>query len=125
EWPTERLAYGVIVQSTIARGTIASVDTTAASAARGVVAVLTAENAPRLPQAGRAGVSPPAGRVLSLLQTRDVRYNGEPIAVVIADSFEHASYAASLVRLAYHADSAALDMAAELGSAQPYTQKIL
>ena len=43
--------------------------------------MLTADNAPRLPQEGRAGVNPPAGRVLSLLQTRDVRYNGEPIAV--------------------------------------------
>src|SRR5207302_4648068 len=125
EWPTERLAYGVIVQSTIARGTIASVDTTAASAARGVVAVLTADNAPRLPQEGRAGVNPPAGRVLSLLQDREVRYNGEPIAVVVAESFEEATHAAFLVRVTYRAATPAVDILKALPSAKPYMQKIL
>jgi len=48
EWPHDRLAYGVVVQSTIPRGEIASIDTAEASAAPGVLAVLTAENAPRI-----------------------------------------------------------------------------
>ena len=125
EWPIENLAYGVIVQSAIARGAITSIDAAPASAAPGVIAVLTADNAPRLPQGGRAGVNPPAGRVLSLLQTREVRYNGEPMALVVADSFERATYAASLVRATYRAEPAAVDMATEVLSAQPYTQKIL
>src|SRR5947209_4859353 len=110
EWPIERLAYGVIVQSTIAQGTIVSIDTAAASALPGVVAVLTADNAPRLPQGGRAGVNPPAGRVLSLLQDRDVRYNGEPVALVVADTFEQATHAASAVRITYRAVTPAVDM---------------
>ena len=125
EWPIDTLAYGAIVQSTVARGTIASIDVASASAAPGVLAVLTCDNAPRLPQDGKAGVSPPAGRVLSLLQSRDVRYNGEPIALVVADSFEHAAYAASTVRATYREEHAAVDMAKALPSAQPYTQKIL
>src|SRR5437763_1049827 len=109
----------------LASAAVASIDAASASAAPGVIAVLTADNAPRLPQGGRAGVNPPAGRVLSLLQTREVRYNGEPMALVVADSFERATYAASLVRATYRAEPAAVDMATEVLSAQPYTQKIL
>ncbi len=125
EWPMERLAYGVIVQSTIARGTIASFDTKAAAAQPGVLLVMTEENAPRLPQRGRAAVNPPIGRVLSLLQDRDVHYNGEPIALVVAESFEQATFAASLVRAHYREERAAVDMHKELPSAQLYTKKIL
>ncbi|HUK33887.1 MAG TPA: xanthine dehydrogenase family protein molybdopterin-binding subunit [Vicinamibacterales bacterium] len=125
EWPLERLTYGVIVQSTIARGTITRFDTAEAAAQPGVLAILTADNAPRLPQHGRAGVNPPAGRVVSALQDRDIRYNGEPIAIVIAESFEQATYAASLVRASYSAEVPAVDMQAELARAEPVTEKIL
>src|SRR5438874_2190629 len=85
EMPMEHVAYGAIVASTIARGRVTAFDTAAASALPGVLAVLTADNAPQLPQAGRAAVNPPAGRVLSLLQSREVAYNGEPIALVVAE----------------------------------------
>jgi xanthine dehydrogenase YagR molybdenum-binding subunit len=125
EWPIEHLAYGVIVQSTIARGTIVSIDSAAAAKAPGVLAVLTVDNAPRLPEQGRAGANPPAGRVLSLLQSREVRYNGEPIALVVAESFEQATHAAALVHAAYRTDTPAVDMNRELPSARPYSQKIL
>jgi xanthine dehydrogenase YagR molybdenum-binding subunit len=125
EWPTARLAYGAIVQSTIARATITALDSSGAERVPGVIAVLTAANAPALPAGGKAGVNPPAGRVLTLLQDREVRYNGEPIALVVAESFEAAAYAASLVRADYHADTPALDMQKELPSAEPYTKKIL
>lgn len=125
EWPLDRVAYGVIVQSTIARGEILQIDTEAAASQPGVLAILTADNAPRLPESGRAGVNPPAGRVLSLLQDREVRYNGEPIALVVAESFEQATYAASLVVATYRADAAALDMETELPHAEPVTEKIL
>jgi xanthine dehydrogenase YagR molybdenum-binding subunit len=124
EWPIEQLAYGVVVQSTIARGRIAKLDTRAAAAQAGVLAILTADNAPALPQQGRAGVNPPAGRVLSLLQDREVRYNGEPIALVVAESFERATYAASLVKVTYNTAVPALDLNAELSNAEPVSEKI-
>jgi len=124
EWPIEGVVYGAIVQSTIAKGVITSYDTAEARAQPGVLAVLTADNAPRLPKNGLAGVRPPAGRVLSLLQTRDVRYNGEPVAVVIADTFERATYAASLVRVEYSEAMPTLDLKAELPHAEPVTEKI-
>ncbi|HET9830809.1 MAG TPA: xanthine dehydrogenase family protein molybdopterin-binding subunit [Vicinamibacterales bacterium] len=125
EWPIEHLAYGVIVQSTIARGHITKIDIQAANAQPGVLAILTADNAPRLPQQGRAGVNPPAGRVLSLLQDREVRYNGEPIALVVAESFEQAIYTASLITATYCVYAPALSMDAELPNAVPVTEKIL
>ncbi len=125
EWAPDRLAYGVIVQSTIARGTITAIDSSAATAQGGVIAVLTADNAPRLPNDGRAAVKPPAGRVLSLLQDRAVRYNGEPIAVVVAETFEQATHAAALLRVTYRPEPPVIDMAQELPHAQPYTEKIL
>jgi xanthine dehydrogenase YagR molybdenum-binding subunit len=125
EWPVEGLTYGVIVQSAIAHGEISAIDTGAASKQPGVLAILTADNAPRLPQHGRAGVNPPAGRVLSLLQDREVRYNGEPVALVVADTFEQATCAASLVHVSYRESEAALDMQQELPHAEPVIGKIL
>src|SRR5262249_46695978 len=122
EGPVGGRAYGVIAQSTTARGEMVALDTAAAEAQDGVLAILTADNAPTLPQRGRAGVNPPAGRVLSLLQDREVRYNGEPIALVIAESFEQATYAASLVRASYRTAVPALDMRAELAHAEPVTE---
>src|SRR5215471_8788629 len=83
EFEIARLAYGVIVQSAIARGRVTMLDTAAALKAPGVIDVMSVRNAPKLPEGGRAGIAPPAGRALSLLQDRAVRYNGEPIAVVI------------------------------------------
>jgi xanthine dehydrogenase YagR molybdenum-binding subunit len=125
EWPVADLTYGVIVQSSIARGTIISIDVAAAARQAGVIGILTADNAPKLPQQGRAGVNPPAGRVLSLLQDREIRYNGEPIALVVADTFEQATYAAALVRADYREALPALDMWSELPRAEPVTEKIL
>ena len=61
EWPIEQLAYGVVVQSTIARGQIAKLDTRAAAAQAGVLAILTADNAPALPsRAARPSTRRPA-----------------------------------------------------------------
>jgi xanthine dehydrogenase YagR molybdenum-binding subunit len=125
EWPIAHVAYAVLVQSTIARGTITAIDTTAASAAPGVLAVMTADNAPRLPHKGLAAFNPPSFRALSLLQECAVRYNGEPIAVVVADTFEQATHAASLVSATYQIETPALDMGAELASAYRVRDKIL
>ena len=109
EFQLPRLAHAVIIQSTIPAGTIASLDAAAAHKAPGVLLVLSHANAPKLPQGGKAAIKPPAGRVLSLLQDNVVHYNGEPIAVVVADSFEHAMAAAALVRVRYREGEAELD----------------
>ncbi|MDB5389611.1 MAG: aerobic-type carbon monoxide dehydrogenase, partial [Planctomycetaceae bacterium] len=99
------LAYGVLVTSTIGNGKIAKIETSVAEKEPGVLAVITHQNAMRLhsqQQKERPGVDPKAGEPLSPLQDDRVRFNGQPIAVVIADSLERAISAARLVRVSYH-----------------------
>lgn len=93
ENPLPRLCYAKLLFSTLPKGALRTFDLRAARAAPGVIAIMTADNAPSLPEHGRAGIKPPAGRVLSLLQDRSVSYNGEPIGVVIAETLEQATQA--------------------------------
>ena len=129
EIPIAELAYGVIVQSEIARGTIAHMDVTEAEQLTGVLSVMTPDNTPKLEslqrfeREGGKGARP-TGRALSLLQDDRVHYNGQPIALVIADSFEVAMHAASLVRTTYRADTPTIDMMGALSSAYPSMPKI-
>ncbi len=121
----QNLAHGVIVGSTIAHGTLAAIDTSAALELPGVLAVLTPWNAPRLPKGGGAGFSPPSGRRVSALQDPEVHYNGQPIALVVAETLERAIEAAGLVRPAYRERAAAVDFRTALAGATPYPDKIL
>ena len=91
EFAVPGLAHAVLVTSNVASGRIVRMNVAAASALPGVIAVLTPMNTPRLPQKGQAGVEPPAGRVLSLLQDDVVSYNNQPIAVAVADTLERAA----------------------------------
>ena len=107
-----RLAHAVVVTSTIASGRIATIDTVRAEKMRGVLLVMTHRNAPPLPKKGQAGAGDmPAGRVLNLLQDDVVHYNNQPVALVVADSLEHAQDAARAVRIGYTSSHAALDFA--------------
>ena len=102
EFSIPNLAYGVLLTSTAAKGRMASIDTQAAEKAPGVQLVMTHLNAPRVPGPGDGGTRPKTpDKKMSLLQSDEVRYNFEPIGVVVADTFEHASHAAELVRVEY------------------------
>ena len=111
------LCHAVMVLSTIARGRIVDLDSTRAENAPGVLLVLSHRNAPTLPEHGRAAFKPPAGRALSLFQDDEVHYNRQPIAVVVADTFEHAVAAAALVDARYAPEVALLDFERERASA--------
>ncbi|RZI84883.1 MAG: xanthine dehydrogenase family protein molybdopterin-binding subunit [Rubrivivax sp.] len=121
EFTLPRMAHATLVLSTVAKGRIRRIDVQAAQRLPGVLAVLTHENAARLPQGGRAAVNPPAGRVLSLLQDAEVHYNGEPIAVVIAETLAQSQEGARLVQVAFEAQSATLDF--DQAKAQAYPPK--
>ncbi len=118
------LLYGVLVTSTATRGKLASIDTAAAEKAPGVVAVLTHRNMPRIP--GRQEVpgtpDPSVGRPLQPLQDDTIYHNGQPIAVVIADTFERATKAAAMVRATYREDKAVTTFADARKNAFPPTQ---
>jgi xanthine dehydrogenase YagR molybdenum-binding subunit len=106
-----RLAHGLMVTSTIPNGRIAAFDLTEAQAMPGVIAIVTPANAPRLPkQAPPAQGEQPTPK-LSLLQDDLVQYNSQPIAVVIAETFEQARAAAHRVGVRYARAPAALDFA--------------
>jgi len=119
EFDIPNIAHAVMVTSTIPNGRITSMITVKAQSAPGVVIVLTPANAPKLPQGGKAGVNPPAGRVLSLLQDNTVLYNNQPIAVVVAETLDQALYAASLIDVKYQEDTPKLDFEAGMPAAHP------
>jgi xanthine dehydrogenase YagR molybdenum-binding subunit len=110
-FPKDQLAYALMVQSTIPSGTINSMDRTAAEHAPGVICVLTPFNAPKL-NVGKP--EPPARRNLSVLEDMEVHYNGQPIAVVVADSLEQARYGASLLKVKYTPKPAQLELPEKL-----------
>src|ERR671910_1394523 len=104
-------AHGVIVRSTVANGRIASIDGAAAERAPGVVAVLTHRNAPRLAYRAHKGVvDPEVGERLHVLQDDRVNHQGQPIALVVAETLEQANHAATLVRLTYAPETGAVDI---------------
>src|ERR1043166_2407404 len=121
EFQVKDVAYGVLVLSTIAKGRIAKIDVSAAEKAPGVLAVITHRDAGKvvLPEKAKALVDPKVGRPLQPLQDDQVHYHGQPIAVVVADTFEHGTHAATLVRATYDEAKAVLDFAA--AAAQAFT----
>lgn len=110
EHPVAGLAYAWLVTSTIPSGRIQKIDTVEADKVSGLLLVITHENVLQLPRETKAGkVSPPIGRVLSLLQDADVHYNNQPVAVVVAETLEAAREAASRLRIEYETAPARLD----------------
>jgi xanthine dehydrogenase YagR molybdenum-binding subunit len=93
------LAYGVLVLSSVANGRIAAVDDAAVRRMPGVIAVMTPFNAPRVKASG-ADVGYP---ILRVLQDDLVYYDRQPVAVVVADTFERATDAAAALRVRYAA----------------------
>jgi xanthine dehydrogenase YagR molybdenum-binding subunit len=99
------LAYGAIVGATIASGKVTAIDRSAALAADGVVAVLTHENLPKIPGEPHLLPSlvggPAPGQSFFPLQGAEIHYYGQPVALVVADTYERAQYAAWLVATSY------------------------
>ncbi|MDI2035636.1 xanthine dehydrogenase family protein molybdopterin-binding subunit [Paenarthrobacter nitroguajacolicus] len=123
EYSYPDLAYAALVYSTIARGRILSMETAAAKAVDGVVAVLTHENAPPMKPAGKLSPFDVSSIAISTsvnyLATDEVHWNGQPIAVVVAETHEAAQYAASLVTATYQHWHAKVDFASEVPNAIP------
>src|SRR5690348_10965355 len=95
DYPAEQVSHGYLLLSTIAKGTIDSMDTAGALASAGVLAVYTPFNS--LPLNTPRG----AGPNWVPLQDNVIRHYGQIIGLVVADTFEQAAYAATLVKVAY------------------------
>src|SRR5205085_4396291 len=125
EFVRPKLAYGVLIQSAIANGRVSKIDISAAKSAPGVVGILTRENAPQLkpyPDDLTKKGAPGESRVP--LQDDEIHYAGQHLGVVVAESFEEAVHAASLVRMDYEATPPVVTIAderAQKNSMQPET----
>ncbi|QPB24006.1 xanthine dehydrogenase family protein molybdopterin-binding subunit [Rhizobium sp. 007] len=94
------VVHGVMVQSTIAAGTISSMDISAAEASPGVLLVLTPDNIMELKSATTwAGTPGPEGPYLAL--TNEITFSGQHVAAVFAETLEQATAAAALIKVSY------------------------
>ena len=94
--------HAVLKTSDVARGRITGFDTSAAQKQPGVLAILTHQNIPRLAKTpndaeGKKAIGAPMG--FMPLTGDQIYYAGQPVAVVVADTLEHAQYAAALVKV--------------------------
>jgi xanthine dehydrogenase YagR molybdenum-binding subunit len=113
EFNVSGLAYGSVIASTIPRGRIATIDTSEALRIEGVLDVLTHENRPGMADADKAwkdDVAPEEGSPFRPLYDDKIKFSGQPIALVLAEEWETAQYAASLVRVEYEAEPFATDL---------------
>ncbi|SFN31188.1 xanthine dehydrogenase YagR molybdenum-binding subunit [Chitinophaga sp. YR627] len=106
EFEVPGLTYCVMVTSTITRGTIATINTKNAERAPGVLAVYTHLNMPAVPgwadQPNSNAKLPSGGEKYRMLGSNKILFNGQPIALVVANTLERAQYAASLVTTTYN-----------------------
>jgi xanthine dehydrogenase YagR molybdenum-binding subunit len=98
-------AYLAVVGARIAAGRVAAVDADAARAAEGVLAVLTHDDLPKIAAPPRllpslVGLAAP-GESFFPMQDDVVRYAGQPVVLVVAETYEQAQYAATLVHVSY------------------------
>ncbi len=116
EHNVDGLAYAAVVTSTIPKGRIARIDTSEALRVEGVLDILTHENRPPMPRAASAykdDVAPEQGSPFRPLYDDKILFNRQPIALVLAEEWEIARFAASLVRVDYKPEPFATDLFAE------------
>jgi xanthine dehydrogenase YagR molybdenum-binding subunit len=100
EFQIKDVAYGFIVQSAIAKGTIKTIDTSEAEKQSGVIKVFTHLNAVK---------SKATDKQFRALQSDRIVFSGQPIALVVAETFEQARFAARLVKATYAEEKPATD----------------
>ncbi len=121
EFPVKNVAHGYLVTSTIAKGKIAAINAQAAEKAPGVLRVFTHLNAPKLAftdpkDKDNIGMD---GKPFRPLQSSEIVFNMQPVALVVAETFEQARYAAGLVRVDYNEVESSTDTAKTQAKAFP------
>lgn len=102
----ENPAYGYIVGAGVAKGRITRIDTAAAKAAPGVIAIVTAADA------GKLGKG--KNNTAKLLAGPEVEHYHQAVALVVAETFEQARAAAGLVRVDYARANGRYDLTEQL-----------
>ncbi|MFC3574379.1 xanthine dehydrogenase family protein molybdopterin-binding subunit [Streptomyces yaanensis] len=123
EHDVEGVVHAVIVDASIGRGRVTSIDTGDAEKQTGVLRVIHHGNAPTLPYRDNAGSNNPPGRRLRVFQEDRVLFRGQPVAVVVASTLEAAQHGASLVKVRYDAERPSTDLhEAEPGAPTDYAR---
>lgn len=112
------LTHAAIVHASIAKGQIAGIVTAAAEAAPDVVAVITHLNAPRQHRPDPSRLALFSGGSIPYLATDEIFCDGQPVAVVVAETIEAAQHAASLVEVTYVSEQPVTDFEANLDRAK-------
>lgn len=115
EYNVPGVAHGFVVSSTIAKGRIERIHVADALAVDGVLDVLTHEHRPKLASSDekyKDEVAPPGSPFRPLYDDR-ILFSGQPVALVVAEEFETARFAASLVRVEYDRQEHVTDFEAE------------
>ena len=118
EYDAPDLLYGYIVNSSITKGKIKTIDTSEIKKLEGVIEVFTHENKPSTAwfDFQYADMDAPPGTVFKPLKDNIIRYNGQPIALVVAQTFEMARYAAAKIKVVYEEnENFETDLKAESG----------
>jgi xanthine dehydrogenase YagR molybdenum-binding subunit len=110
EFDVDGAVHAVIVDASIGRGRITSIDTRDAEQHAGVLRVISHRNAPKLPYRDNSGSNNPPGRRLRVFQDDRVLFHGQPVAVVVATTLEAAQHGASLVEVEYDAEQPSTDL---------------
>ncbi|PYJ84618.1 MAG: hypothetical protein DME70_10950 [Verrucomicrobia bacterium] len=121
EFTAPKCAYGWTVESNIAKGKITAIDTKAAQAVPGVLAVLTHLNTPKFQSAPKkeGGISSGIRNEERFPLSDDgVHYAGQYVALVVAETIEQARHAASLVKVTYAPEEPLLTMEAAVKKAE-------
>ena len=100
--------FAALVYSRVARGKIARIDAAQAERSSGVLIVMTHQNAPamKVPPGYGTPEGGAAASTLPVMQDDQVYWNGQPVAVVVAETQAQADFAASLVSVEYSARQA-------------------
>jgi xanthine dehydrogenase YagR molybdenum-binding subunit len=99
DMPLSRPAYAYLVTSSIAKGRIDGFDLAAARGVRGLIDVVTYENADKLKPAKLFSSGGYASTTIQPLKSAEIAHDGEIVAVVVAESFEAARQAAHAVKV--------------------------
>jgi xanthine dehydrogenase YagR molybdenum-binding subunit len=113
EFKAPDLAYGFVIESTVPKGRITHIDAGEALRVEGVIDVLTHKNRPRMAGTDKAwkdDVAPEEGSPFRPLYGDSIKFSGQPIALVLAEEWEIARYAASLVRIEYEEQAFVTDL---------------
>ena len=102
EYELPNICYGVLVGSTVAAGSIKSISMANARQVEGVIDIITHENKQTVPGLSDEAKIKDARFGLPIFHTDKIYFKGQPIALVIAETFEDATYAASLITADYN-----------------------